>query len=73
VYATACTGCHSLAARPSPELNGGGLGDYRLTPAQVASFVKVMPLARALTSREIAAVSAYVAHVEARDHAGRRP
>lgn len=71
VYSATCSGCHSLSPRPAPELNGGGLLGYRLRPAEVASFVRVMPLRRALSRRETAAVSAYVAHVEA--EASRRP
>jgi len=65
VFAENCSACHSLSSRPAPELNGGGLLAYRLSPAEVASFVRVMPLRRALSRDQTAAVSAYVAQVEA--------
>lgn len=64
VFSATCSGCHTLAPGPSPQLTGGGLRDYRLTPGQVAGFVRVMPLPRRLSAREVEEVSSYVAHVE---------
>jgi mono/diheme cytochrome c family protein len=59
VFATRCTGCHTLG-QPGNTVGGGDLSNLNLTLGQAASFVRVMPVHPALTTREIWAVSSYV-------------
>lgn len=58
MFAQACSGCHSLTGHDTGR-PGGDLALATLSPAQVASFVRVMPVR--LSSAEAAAVAAYVA------------
>jgi mono/diheme cytochrome c family protein len=64
IFARECSGCHTLAAETRGRLSGGSLRDYRLTVRQIESFVRVMPVRRRLTAREVVAVSEYVAQRE---------
>ena len=64
VFVGECSGCHSMAARAPARLSGGSLRGYRLTAREIASFVRVMPVRRPLTPREVVAVSQYVARRE---------
>src|SRR3954452_1690055 len=65
VFASSCTGCHTLEptrGRQAPP--GGPLAGYRMTRAQLESFVRTMPVPRPLTERELRAVVTYVAHAQ---------
>jgi mono/diheme cytochrome c family protein len=64
VFAGECSGCHSMAARAPARLSGGSLQGYRMTAREIASFVRVMPVRKPLTPREVVAVSQYVAQRE---------
>jgi mono/diheme cytochrome c family protein len=67
VFARSCSSCHSLTghdtARP-----GGDLGVAMLSSADVASFVRVMPVR--LARADVAAVADYV-HAAERQYARR--
>src|SRR3982751_5806433 len=72
VFATSCTGCHSLdPVRGGRALPGGPLSGYRMTTAQLDSFVRTMPVPRPLSERERRAVVAFVAHAQ-RAHRSRK-
>jgi mono/diheme cytochrome c family protein len=58
VFATRCTGCHTLTGHDT-SVDGGDLGVGCMTAAQVASFARVMPVR--LTRRQTRDVAAYVA------------
>jgi mono/diheme cytochrome c family protein len=64
VFASSCSGCHTLQPSRSHVPAGGPLGGYRFTTAELDSFVKTMPVPRPLTGRERQAVVAFVAHVQ---------
>jgi len=64
VFASSCSGCHTLQPRSGPVTGGGPLAGYRFSTAQIESFVRTMPVPRPLTDRERRAVSAFVAHAE---------
>ncbi|MFL5885854.1 MAG: c-type cytochrome [Thermoleophilaceae bacterium] len=64
VFASSCSGCHTLAPTRGHVPAGGPLAGYRFTTAQLDSFVKTMPVPRPLTGRERQAVVAFVAHVQ---------
>lgn len=64
VFASSCSGCHTLAPTRGHVPAGGPLAGYRFTTAQIDSFVKTMPVARPLTVRERQAVVAFVAHAQ---------
>lgn len=70
LFRSSCSACHTLAARPGLRLPGGSLRGYRMTPAQVASFVRIMPLHFPLSPHQVQAVATYVAHIE--EHAAHR-
>ena len=57
VFVRACAGCHTLDGRDT-RAPGGDLAIARLTAAEVASFVRTMPVR--LTARDVAEVAAYV-------------
>ena len=57
VFAAACAGCHTLTGRDS-RAPGGDLAIARLSAADIASFVRVMPVH--LTPADVQAVAAYV-------------
>jgi mono/diheme cytochrome c family protein len=62
VFAASCTPCHTLTGHDTPA-RGGDLAIARLSVADVASFVRVMPVR--LSPSQVEAVAAYV-HAEAR-------
>jgi mono/diheme cytochrome c family protein len=64
VFASSCTGCHTLTAGSGPAPAGGPLAGYRMTNAQIESFVRQMPVRRRLSDREVRAVAAFVAHAQ---------
>jgi mono/diheme cytochrome c family protein len=64
VFASSCSGCHTLAPGGGPVPSGGPLAGYRMTNSQIESFVRQMPLRRPLSARETAAVVAFVAHAQ---------
>ena len=66
VFRSQCASCHTLAGEGSPHPVGGDLGGYKMTVDEVAGFTKIMPVARPLSSAEIAAVSRYVWSVQQR-------
>lgn len=57
VFASACAGCHTLTGRDS-RAPGGDLAIARLSAADIASFVRVMPVHLSLA--QVDAVAAYV-------------
>jgi mono/diheme cytochrome c family protein len=63
VFASACSGCHTLGGRGAA-LPGGDLGGYRLSAAEIASFAAIMPVHPRLSAAELGAVAAYVASRE---------
>lgn len=71
VFRNSCSACHSLAGVGAAQPSGGALDAFHLTPAQAASFTRVMPTAGTLSAREIQAVADYVAASERRTHGGR--
>jgi len=64
VFASSCSGCHTLQPRRGPVTGGGPLAGYRFSAAQIESFVRTMPVPRPLSDRERRAVAAFVAHAE---------
>ena len=58
IFDRSCSGCHSLTGRDVGR-PGGDLAALRLSRADVAGFVRVMPVR--LSAAEVAAVAAYVA------------
>src|SRR4051794_2720643 len=64
VFASSCSGCHTLTASRGPAPAGGPLAGYRFTTAQLESFVRTMPVPRPLSDRERHAVVAFVAHAQ---------
>ena len=64
VFASSCSGCHTLQPRSGPVTGGGPLAGYRFSAAQIESFVRTMPVPRPLSDRERRAVAAFVAHAE---------
>jgi mono/diheme cytochrome c family protein len=71
VFASSCSGCHTLEPRRGQVPAGGPLAGYRMTTQQLQSFVRNMPVQRPLTERELRAVVAYVAEAQ-RAHRARR-
>jgi mono/diheme cytochrome c family protein len=57
VFVAACGGCHTLTGRDS-RAPGGDLAIATLSAADIASFVRVMPVH--LSRADVRAVSAYV-------------
>src|SRR3954462_10492314 len=70
VFASSCTGCHTLNPGRGKAPPGGPLAGYRMTTAQLESFVRTMPVPRPLTERELHAVVAFVAHAQRTRHGG---
>jgi len=56
-FVAACAGCHTLTGRDS-RAPGGDLAIAKLSAAEIASFVRVMPVH--ISRADVAAVSAYV-------------
>ena len=69
VFATACSGCHSLVGNESRHRQGGDLLGYRISRAAMTDFVREMPVRHRLTAAELAAV---VNFVERAERGGRR-
>lgn len=67
VFEESCTGCHTLTGRDS-KAAGGDLAIARLPPADLLSFIRVMPVH--LSHAEMDAVAAYVHAVAAGTAAG---
>jgi len=61
VFSSSCAGCHTLTGHDT-DAPGGDLAIAKLSAADIASFVRVMPVH--LTASQEAAVAAYV-HLEA--------
>jgi mono/diheme cytochrome c family protein len=57
VFAAACAGCHTLTGGDS-RAPGGDLAIAKLSAADIASFVRVMPVH--LSAAEVGAVATYV-------------
>jgi mono/diheme cytochrome c family protein len=57
VFVAACSGCHTLTGRDS-RAPGGDLAIATLSAADIASFVRVMPVH--LSPTEVDAVATYV-------------
>jgi len=70
VFASSCSGCHTLTRGRGQAPPGGPLAGYRMTTAQLESFVRTMPVPRPLTERELHAVVAFVAHAQRTRHGG---
>ena len=64
VFASSCTGCHTLYPTRGQAPAGGPLAGYRMTTSQLESFVRNMPVPRPLTDRELKAVVAFVAQAQ---------
>jgi len=62
VFSASCAACHTLTGRDS-RARGGDLAIAKLSAADIASFVRVMPVH--LSPAEVDAVAAYV-HAAAR-------
>jgi mono/diheme cytochrome c family protein len=71
VFASSCSGCHTLEPTPGQAPPGGPLAGYRMTTQQLQSFVRNMPVQRPLTERQLQDVVAYVARAQ-REHRARR-
>jgi mono/diheme cytochrome c family protein len=70
VFAHSCTGCHTLTGHDT-RASGGDLAIGRLTTAELASFVRVMPVR--LSPADVDAVAAYlraIAITKAAQHIG---
>lgn len=64
VFATSCTGCHTLYPTRGQARAGGPLAGYTMTRGQLESFVRNMPVPRPLSDRELKAVVAFVAQAQ---------
>jgi mono/diheme cytochrome c family protein len=67
VFVRSCTGCHTLTGRDT-DVPGGDLAIARLPPADLRSFIRVMPVH--LSRAELDAVVVYVAAVASGRAAG---
>lgn len=63
IFSAYCARCHTLTGHDT-RAPAGDLGFGRLTKDQVASFVRIMPVARSLSRWSILAVAAYVARFQ---------
>lgn len=57
MFAAACASCHTLTGRDT-RARGGNLAIAELSPRDIASFVRVMPVR--LSPADVDAVAAYV-------------
>jgi mono/diheme cytochrome c family protein len=57
IFAGSCSGCHSLTGHDT-SMPGGDLAVAKLSTADIASFVRVMPVR--LSAAQVEAVAAYV-------------
>lgn len=64
VFAASCTGCHTLYPTRGQAPPGGPLAGYKMTTAQLESFIRNMPVPRPLSDRELKAVVAFVAQAQ---------
>ena len=65
VFASSCTGCHTLYPQRGGHVPPGGpLAGYTMTTTQLESFVRNMPVPRPLSDRELKAVVAFVAQAQ---------
>jgi mono/diheme cytochrome c family protein len=64
IFDRACAHCHTLTGHDTTA-NGGDLALGSLTPAEIASFTRVMPVRPALTTAETGLVARYIARAEA--------
>src|SRR2546425_7471714 len=64
VFASSCSGCHTLGGGGRHPPPGGPLAGYRMTTAQLESFVRTMPVRRPLSGRELRAVVEFVAQAQ---------
>jgi mono/diheme cytochrome c family protein len=64
VFAQDCSGCHSLVGNESLRRQGGDLLNYRIGAPEMLQFVREMPTRKALSSRQVRAVAAYVLAAE---------
>jgi mono/diheme cytochrome c family protein len=71
IFARSCAGCHTLAGRESGAV-GGDLVNAHLSVADLASFAKVMPAPKRLSSADLLAVAEYVHSVTASARGQRR-
>jgi len=69
VFLSQCQGCHALGALGSRRPAGGDLAGYSMTPAEVASYARVMPTPRPLTQRELGLVARFVSEGQRRKRA----
>jgi hypothetical protein len=60
VFLAQCQGCHSLNRLGPRRPSGGDLAGYSMSPADVASYARVMPTPRPMTPHELALVSRFV-------------
>src|ERR1700736_6522076 len=60
VFATSCSGCHSLAGNESLHRQGGDLLGFRMSRGVLVQFVREMPVPRPLSAAQLAAVVDYV-------------
>ena len=60
VFERSCAQCHTLTGHDT-NVPGGDLRVGRLTTAEIASFVRVMPIRPPLDARDTQAVARYVA------------
>jgi mono/diheme cytochrome c family protein len=72
VFLSQCQGCHAIGGLGARRPVGGDLGNYDMSPAEVASFARIMPTPRRLTDTELAAVSSFVAALQERSASGPR-
>jgi mono/diheme cytochrome c family protein len=61
LFGTACSVCHTLGGPSQVRTSGGELSGYRMTPAQVAAFIAVMPVRPRLDASATRLLAAYVA------------
>jgi mono/diheme cytochrome c family protein len=70
IFLSQCQSCHALGPFGSPRPIGGDLANYDMTPAEVASFARIMPTPRRLSRAELAGVSSFVAERQRRSPSG---
>jgi mono/diheme cytochrome c family protein len=70
IFRSQCQSCHALGPFGSPRPIGGDLANYDMTPAEVASFARIMPTPRRLSRAELGAVSSFVADRQRRSPSG---
>lgn len=66
LFASSCSGCHTLTGVNSPRRQGGDLLHVHLSRADLVQFTREMPVRHALTATEVGAVASYVLAAERR-------